>query len=179
MSPPSLSCRGQCVQSHSHVMTSMQADWAAAVKRWRYLRPTRSDSAATKVSLEIPSHASIDTPHTLIRGLWGRCTSPNRTGDISGRRGRTRPPMVSLEPPCTGTSKDTPHTLSRGPGRRQHHNDTPPQSHLNGRSYIYFPARLICLKRPPPWEDGRQRPLKATDTSMSTFSAFPPNWSVL
>ncbi len=41
--PPS--CRGQCVQSH--VMTSVQADWAAAVKRWRYLRPTRSDTAAT------------------------------------------------------------------------------------------------------------------------------------
>ncbi len=43
--------------------------------------------------------ASIDTSHTLIRGPETAKTSSNLICDISGRRSRTRPPIVSLEPP--------------------------------------------------------------------------------
>ncbi len=47
--------------------------------------------------------------------------TPNQTSDISGRRGRTRPSMVSLKRPCKDASIDTHHTLLRGPWGRRHY----------------------------------------------------------
>jgi hypothetical protein len=51
--------------------------------------------------------------------------------------------MVALEPLCKGAFKDTPYTLSRGPGGRQHHNDTPPPS----PQWVVLLSRQIDLSK--------------------------------
>jgi hypothetical protein len=185
--PPS-SCRGQCVQSP--VMTSVQADWAAAVKRWRYLRPTRSDTAATNSVIGTtkpcfhrhPTHPD-QSPLSQAVALVQTKPAISPAAEVGHghqwchwnhrAKARSKTPLTPWPEVPNGA-----RILM-----------TPPPPHLNGRSYIYFPARLIRLKGPPPWVDGRQMcnwnrhaniPWSgATDTSRGNLSAFPPNWSVL
>jgi hypothetical protein len=81
--------------------------------RQQCLRPPGSDAADGVIVTTMKRCInSLDTPHTLIRGPWGRKTTSNLNGDISGRRSRTQqPPIVSFEPSWKDASIDTPHTL--------------------------------------------------------------------
>ncbi len=94
----------------------------------------------------------------MIRGPWGRrrqifytCTTPNQTGDISGCRDQTWPPMALLKPLNKGASIDTPSVLIRCPWGRQHHIDphtpSPLPSLISVSESLFFGALFLLKKR--------------------------------
>jgi hypothetical protein len=102
------------------------------MRRQRYLWLLGSDAAPDVVigtAMKGRIHV-LCTPHTaLSEALEAAKTTSDLNGDISGRRSRTKPPTVSLTPPCKGAAIDTLH-LTLTPLR-------PPKLHQSSNFNIF------------------------------------------
>jgi hypothetical protein len=153
---------GDISREKTILMTSLRLERAAAV-RWRPL-------LITPLPPKCKGQCVQSNVMTQVRANRAAAVRKQRS---SGRRCRTRSPMVSLEPPWKDASIDTPNTLIRGPWGRQNYfllNQRylrPPMSDTAADGLIET-AMKIRIYRDPTHPD--QRPLRPPTPFRHTYN---------